>query len=185
MINVDEVLISEDILEEQFCCNLSKCKGACCIEGDYGAPLEEQEKNLLKKSYEFAKKYLPKESIKEIKKQGLFTKDENDELVTPIFGKNGRCVYVYFDNHNEAKCSLEKVYLEKKTYWKKPISCYLYPIRINKLSNKVEALNYHKWDICSDACELGKNLKLPLYKFLKEPLIEKYGEDWYNSLTKL
>lgn len=183
MKNIKEVLVSGEIVDEYFCCNLNKCKGICCVEGDYGAPLDEKEIIEIQKAYKYIEKYLSKKSILEIKKQGFFVKDIEGDFVTPIFKGKGRCVYL-FEDGDIYKCSFEKAYSKGEIKWKKPISCHLYPIRITKLSNNTEAVNYHKWDICYSACELGINLKLPLFKFLKEPLVRKYGEEWYNELEK-
>lgn len=181
MIKVGEILVSDDIRDKEFVCNLEKCKGACCVEGDFGAPLEESELAILEEIYPKVKPYLSKEGIKAIEEQGKHTVDEDDELVTPII--NGReCAYAIYDKKNVLKCGIEQAYLDGKISWKKPISCHLYPIRVTQKKN-FEALNYHKWHICSDACTLGKELQVPVYKFLKDPLIRKYGAPWYNELV--
>lgn len=181
MIKVGEILVSDDVRDKEFVCNLEKCKGACCVEGDFGAPLEESELAILEEIYPKVKPYLSKEGIKAIEEQGKHTVDEDDELVTPII--NGReCAYAIYDKKNVLKCGIEQAYLDGKISWKKPISCHLYPIRVTQKKN-FEALNYHKWHICSDACTLGKELQVPVYKFLKDPLIRKYGAPWYNELV--
>lgn len=181
MIQVGEVLVSDDIKEKEFVCNLEKCKGACCVEGDFGAPLEENELEILKAIYPKVKPYLSKEGIKVIEKEGTHTVDDDGEYCTPII-KGRECVYAIYDEKNVLKCGIEQAYLDGKIDYKKPISCHLYPIRITKKKN-FEAVNYHKWSICSAACALGKELQVPLYKFLKDPLIRKYGETWYNELV--
>lgn len=179
MFEIGNTLLSEDIIENEFICNLSKCKGACCIHGDAGAPLDEEEISILQNIYEDVKPYLRQNAIESIEHQGTYI-EENGEYTTPLVdGKE--CVYVIFDKNNFAKCGIEKAYEEGKVNYKKPISCHLYPIRIKKYRN-FEAVNYDKWDICSDACLLGKELKIPVFKFLKEPLIRKYGKDWYEEL---
>lgn len=182
MIKVGEVLVSDDIREKEFVCNLTKCKGACCVEGDYGAPLEKAELEILEEIYPKIKSYLTKEGIKAIEEQGTHIVDPDGDLSTPTI--NGKeCAYARYDEKNVLKCGIEEAHKDGKIKFKKPISCHLYPIRINKKKD-FEAVNYHKWHICSPACSLGKELQVPLYKFLKEPLIRKYGEAWYSGLVK-
>lgn len=183
MIKVGEVLVSDDIRDKEFVCNLEKCKGACCVEGDFGAPLEESELSILEEIYPVVKPYLSNEGISVIEKHGTHTVDDEGEFCTPVIG--GReCVYAIYDNKGVLKCGIEQAYLDGRTTWKKPISCHLYPIRVtNKKS--FEALNYHKWHICSPACSLGRELQVPVYKFLKDPLIRKYGVEWYDELVRL
>ncbi|HYF67924.1 MAG TPA: DUF3109 family protein [Ohtaekwangia sp.] len=182
MIKVGEVLVSDDVRDKEFVCNLEKCKGACCVEGDYGAPLEENELPILEEIYPIVKPYLSPEGIKAIEKQGKHTVDDDGELCTPVI--DGReCAYAMYDTKGILKCGIEQAYLDGKITWKKPISCHLYPIRITSKKN-FEALNYHKWHICSPACALGKELQVPVYKFLKTPLIRKYGEQWYSELEE-
>jgi hypothetical protein len=183
MIKVGEVLVSDDIRDKEFVCNLEKCKGACCVEGDFGAPLDESELEILEEIYPIVKPYLSKEGIKEIEKTGKHTTDDDGDLCTPVIG--GReCVYAIYDKKGVLKCGIEQAYNDGKISWKKPISCHLYPIRITTKKN-FEALNYHKWHICSPACALGKELQVPVYKFLKDPLIRKYGEPWYKELVEV
>jgi hypothetical protein len=180
MMKVGEVLVSDDIREREFVCNLDKCKGACCVEGDYGAPLDEDELEILAEIYPRVKPYLSPEGIREIEKQGTHTTDCDGDLVTPVI--DGReCVYAIYDKKGILKCGIEEAYNDGKVKWKKPISCHLYPIRITK-KKEFEALNYHKWHICSPACALGKELQVPVYQFLKVPLVRKYGEAWYDDL---
>ncbi len=181
MIKIGDVLVSDDIKEKEFICNLEKCKGACCVEGDYGAPLEEDELDILKEIYPKVKSYLTPEGIKAIEEQGTHVLDEDGDLSTPTVGGK-ECAYAIYDNQKVLKCGIEQAYYDGKVSWKKPISCHLYPIRITKKKN-FEAVNYHKWDICSAACALGKQLGVPIYKFLKEPLIRKYGQAWYDELV--
>jgi hypothetical protein len=180
MMKVGEVLVSDDIREKEFVCNLEKCKGACCVEGDFGAPLDESELRILEEIYPKIKSYLSPEGIKVIEKEGTHTIDDDGDLCTPVIG--GReCVYAIYDKKGILKCGIEQAYNDGKINWKKPISCHLYPIRITKKKD-FEAVNYHKWHICSPACSFGKELQVPLYKFLKDPLIRKYGESWYGEL---
>jgi hypothetical protein len=182
MMKVGEILVSDDVREKEFVCNLEKCKGACCVEGDFGAPLDKDELAILEEIYPKVKPYLSKEGIEVIEKIGTHTVDEDGDLVTPVI--DGReCVYAIYDKKGVLKCGIEQAYYDGKVSWKKPISCHLYPIRITK-KKEFEALNYHKWHICSPACALGKELQVPVYKFLKDPLIRKYGEAWYEDLLK-
>ena len=182
MILIGETLLSEDLFDEEFVCNLGACKGACCVEGDAGAPLEEHELGKLEEAYDLAKDYVPKAGQEWIDKLGTFTVDTDGDFVTSLV--NGKeCVFTTFDKNGTAKCGLENAHRDGVTQWKKPSSCHLYPIRIQKL-DEYEALNYHKWNICSDACTLGKELKVPVFRFLKDPLITRYGEDWYNLVEE-
>lgn len=183
MFKVGEVLVSDDIREKEFVCNLEKCKGACCVEGDYGAPLEEDELEILKKIYPKIKSYLTKEGISAIEEQGTHVVDPDGDYSTPVI--DGReCAYAHYDEKGILKCGIEEAHKGGKIKFKKPISCHLYPIRITKKKD-FEAVNYHKWHICSPACTLGKQLQVPLYKFLKDPLIRKYGEKWYDELVRV
>ncbi len=180
---VGEVLVSDDIRDKEFVCNLEKCKGACCVEGDFGAPLIQEELAILEEIYPKVKKYLSPEGIKEIERQGTHTIDDEGELCTPII--SGReCVYAIYDERKILKCGIEAAHKAGDIDWKKPISCHLYPIRITKKKD-FEAINYHKWHICTPACALGKELQVPVYKFLRDPLIRKYGEPWYNELVSV
>lgn len=176
-------LVSEDILKEEFVCNISKCKGQCCVDGDAGAPLEEEEINILKNIYSEVKPYLRKEGIDAIEKQGEYVVDYDGEYVTPLV-KGKECAYVIFDENGITKCGIEKAFEEKKVDFQKPISCHLYPIRVKKYKD-FEGINYDVWDICSDACTLGQELKVPVYKFTKNALIRKYGENWYKELEQV
>ena len=171
--------MSEDVLEKEFVCNLSACKGECCIDGDAGAPVEDGEVEILRSVYDKVKPFLRPEGIAAIEEQGTSVYGDDDEYETPLI-EGGECAYVIYENEM-ALCGIEKAYNEGLIDWKKPISCHLYPIRIKQFSS-FEAVNYHKWHICSDACTLGQELSVPVYKFLKAPLIRKYGEDWYKEL---
>ncbi len=179
MFQIGKTIVSEDVLEKEFVCNLSACKGECCIDGDAGAPVEEGEVDILNKVYEHVKPFLRPEGIDAIERQGTSIIGEDGEFETPLI-EGGECAYVIYEN-DMALCGIEKAYIEGLIDWKKPISCHLYPIRIKEFSS-FEAVNYHKWHICGDACTLGQELGVPVYKFLKDPLIRKYGEDWYKEL---
>jgi len=182
MIQIDDKIISLEVLEEKFLCDIPKCKGKCCVYGESGAPLEQGEEKEIEKIYSKFKSYLSKESQKEIEKQGFGVVDADGDLVTPLI--NGEeCVYAYFDN-GIAKCAMETAYFDKKIKFRKPISCQLYPIRTQKIG-EYEAVNFHNWDVCKPAFELGRKENMPVYKFLKEPLIRKYGKKWYANLEKV
>ena len=176
----NKTIVSTEIIEEQFVCDLQKCKGECCVAGDSGAPLELDERDEIEKYYPVVKPLLQKEAIASIEKLGYYLKDEDNDWVTPLVNGNRECAYTIFEN-GIAKCSFEKMYFEGKIPFRKPISCHLYPIRIKKLKN-FEAINYDRWEVCAPACKLGKSLKVPVYKFLKDSLVRKYGEDWYMEL---
>lgn len=182
MIQIDDKLISEDLFSEEFVCNLAKCKGICCVEGDAGAPLDEDETKILDEIYPKIKSYLRPEGIQAIEEHGTYTLDFEGDLVTPLVN-NAECAYVIFDEKGYTKCAIEKAYEDGVIDWQKPISCHLYPIRITEYSN-FSAINYHEWDICSDACTLGKELGVKVYQFLKKPLIRKYGEEFYQTLSE-
>ncbi|MFN6378278.1 MAG: DUF3109 family protein [Flavobacteriales bacterium] len=184
MIIVGDALISEEIFEEHFVCDLNACKGACCVEGESGAPLTEDELPLLEMAYPAAKEYMTPEGIRAIENEGIYTEDDDGDLVTTLVGHHGACSFVFYDEKGIAKCALEKAYLEGKTNWKKPLSCHLYPIRLTKLKEYI-GVNYHRWPICKPACDCGSALQVPVYRFLKEPLIRKFGEEWYAQLEEV
>ena len=180
MFQVGKTIVTEDLFEEYFHCNLNVCKGICCVKGDSGAPLLEEEKAVLEQIYPAVKPYLTQEGIKAIEKQGKFVIDQEGELTTPLI--NGKeCAYITQTADGIYHCGIEQAYNEGKIDWKKPLSCHLYPVRVKDFI-EFQAVNYDRWDICKSGCELGKQLKIPLYKFLKEPLIRKFGKDWYNEI---
>lgn len=180
MIELEKTLISDDVIDSHFVCDLKKCKGACCVEGDLGAPLEENELDQVREVIAAVKPYLSEEAKTLLENEGGYVLDEDGDYSTSTL--NGReCVFAYYDESHMLKCSIEQAHKDGKTAFKKPISCHLYPIRISKLPD-FEALNYDRWSICSPACDLGQQMKVPLFQFLKEPLIRKYGEEWYAKL---
>ncbi|WP_068596725.1 DUF3109 family protein [Vaginella massiliensis] len=180
MFQIGKTLVSEELLSEEFVCNLSKCKGICCVEGDAGAPLDDDELDILDDIYEDVKPFLRQEGIESIEQQGKYTIDEDGDWTTPLV--NGKeCAYLIFDDKGYSKCGIEKAYDAGAIDYKKPISCHLYPVRVKKYSN-FTAVNYHVWNICSDACTLGKELKINVATFTKDALIRKFGEDWYDEL---
>ncbi|MGV6828741.1 MAG: DUF3109 family protein [Flavobacteriales bacterium] len=183
MFQLGKTIVSEDILEKEFVCNLGACKGECCIAGEAGAPVAKEEITILKEIYPKVKRFLRKEGVEAIEKQGTHIVSELGELETPLV--NGKeCAYVTFKDNGIAGCGIEDAYNAGKINFKKPISCHLYPVRVQDYS-EFAAVNYHKWPICNDACSLGKELKVPVYKFLKESLIRKFGENWYAELEKV
>jgi hypothetical protein len=182
MFQLGKTIVSEEILERDFVCNLSACKGNCCIDGDAGAPLSADETKIMEEIYPKVKPYLRPEGIAAIEAQGTWVKGEDGDFETTLIeGKD--CAYVIFDGAT-ALCGIEQAYNEGIVSWKKPVSCHLYPIRVKDFS-EFTAVNYDKWDICDDACTLGKELQVPVYKFVKEALVRKFGEDWYLELEKV
>ena len=183
IIEIDDKLVSQDIFDKHFVCNLTACKGACCVEGDDGAPLTVEEVDLIEDHLETIKPYMTQKGIDVVDQQGVFYMDRVNEPVTSLV--NGKdCVFVTLDENGITKCGIEQAYREDKIPFNKPISCHLYPIRVNKYP-KFESLNYDRWPICKPACTLGEELKVPVFKFLKEPLIRKYGEAFYTELEKV
>jgi len=182
MIQIDDTVVSEMLLEKRFVCNLDKCMGACCVEGDAGAPLLEEELEDIEKVYPLTKKYLSEKNIKALE-QDLYTLDHDGEYVTQLEG-GAECAFVYYDKKGITKCSIEQVYLDGDSDFKKPISCHLFPVRLTQYKNFV-AVNYAHWDICDDACTLGEELGVKTYQFLKEPLIRHFGEEWFKELEQV
>lgn len=183
MLIIKDILISDDVVENKFLCNLKACKGACCWEGDYGAPLEEEEMKTLDEIYDKIAPFLTEEGRKTIAQKGKYVYYEEAEEFGTSLQEGGACAYLTVDELGIAKCGIEQAQLAGAIDFKKPISCHLYPIRVKKDERVLfEALNYDEWDICSAACELGEKENLPVYKFLKEALIRKYGEDFYEEL---
>ncbi len=181
MIAVENTLISDDILNVKFLCDIEKCHGACCVEGDAGAPLEEEEIALIEDAIDEIKPFMVPDGIEMIEKNGAFDYDIYGHFVTPLV-HDRECAFVYFEN-DIARCAIEKAYQEGKIPFAKPISCNLYPIRISGY-NTLEALNYHEWPICHDALKCGKKNNVPLYIFLKDALVRKYGKGWYDKLVE-
>lgn len=183
MFQLGKTIVSEEIIENDFVCNISACKGACCVDGEAGAPLDTDETKILEEIYPKVKPFLRKEGIKAIEKQGAFVKGFDGEWETPLVN-NSECAYVIFDEKGTTLCGIEEAYNQGEVSWKKPISCHLYPIRVKQYS-EFAAVNYHKWHICNDACLLGKELQVPIYKFAKQALIRKFGKDWYAELEEV
>lgn len=180
MIQIDDVIVSLDVLEERFCCNLEACKGECCIEGDAGAPVELDEVAELEEVLDVIWDDLSPEARAVIDKQGVVYTDCDGDLVTSIVN-NKDCVFTCYDEKGGCYCAIEKAYREGKTKFYKPVSCHLYPIRVKDFG-QFKGVNYHRWDVCKAAVLLGKKLDLRVYQFLKEPLIRKFGQAWYDEL---
>lgn len=184
MIIIDDILVSDDIIREEFICDLKKCKGGCCVDGDAGAPLAKDELKKIKEVYKIIQHELSPEAMAEIKKTGPYTQEEYFGYVTPAIN-GGICVYGYTDESGIVKCLIEKAYLEGRTDFKKPISCHLYPIRETKTKFH-QSLNYSpRESLCAPACKLGKKEGVKVYEFLKEPLIRRFGEGFYEALDTI
>lgn len=180
MLQIQEALISLDVIEKKFCCDLSKCKGVCCVEGDSGAPLTDEETTILDDEYASIRPYIRIEGVEEIEKQGQWVIDIENDKVTPLVNEK-ECAYAIFED-GIAKCAIEKAFFEEKTSFRKPISCHLYPIRTKRYAS-FEAVNYNEWSICKPALKNGKEKGLYVYQFLQDSLTRKYGKDWYKELT--
>jgi hypothetical protein len=180
MLQIDDTIISLELLDESFVCDLEICKGNCCIEGDDGAPLENSEVQILENIIPVIWDDLTDKSKEVIRKQGVSYIDDDGEPVTSIVN-GAECVFTYTDESGKCKCAIEKAYRAGKTDFYKPISCHLYPVRLQRYSDYT-AVNYHRWSVCNCARKLGGKLGMPVYKFLKEPLIRKFGVEWYEQL---
>ena len=180
LIELKDKVVSTQIFERKFVCDLNACKGACCIEGDSGAPLTLEEIDLIEDDLEEIKPYMRPEGIAAVEKTGVFYMDQENEPVTTLIN-GGECAIVYFDDQGITKCSIEQAHRDGKTAFKKPISCHLYPIRVKKY-NDFTALAYNEWHICSPACACGEKLDVPVFRFLKEPIIRAFGEAFFNEL---
>jgi len=189
ILQVGDILISSDLLTEQFCCDLATCHGACCIEGDAGAPVTLDEVMQIEEALDTVWPQLSASAQAVIDRQGVAYTDQEGDLVTSIVG--GRdCVFTYYDDlhtpesviSNCCLCALERAYREGRTHFCKPISCALYPVREKQFSDGTVALNYHRWEVCRCGRELGHQMQIPVYRFLREPLIRRFGEAWYKEL---
>lgn len=183
MFQIDDTIVALDVIEESFLCDLSACKGECCVEGDSGAPLESEEVRIIEDLLPQVWDDISPAAQTIIKEQGVAYKDSDGEMVTSIV--NGKdCVFTYYDESGVCKCAIEKAYREGRVDFYKPISCHLYPIRLQKY-REFTAVNYHRWKVCKAAVVLGNKKGLKIYQFLKEPLIRRFGEAWYNELSTI
>ncbi len=182
MIDIDDKIVSVDIFKECFACDLTQCKGICCVEGNAGAPLEMDEVDILEEEYENYKPYMTEEGIEAVSEQGFMVIDEDGDYTTPLVN-DAECAFS-FEEDGVTYCAIERAWREGKCSFQKPISCHLYPIRLAQFSNGTVGLNYHRWDVCRSACECGKRLGLPIYKALKEPIIRRFGEEFYSKLEE-
>ena len=180
MIEIDDKIVSTDLLRECFACDLGACKGICCVEGNAGAPLETGEVDTLEEEYPNYKPYMTPEGIESVERQGFMVVDCDGDYTTPLVD-DAECAYSYREN-GITLCAIEKAFREGKCSFRKPISCHLYPIRLISLSNGTIGLNYHRWNVCSSACENGRKLGIPVYKSLREPIIRRFGEEFYKAL---
>jgi hypothetical protein len=181
MLQIGRTIVSLDIIQKEFCCDLNKCKGTCCVEGDSGAPITKDEAEIIEKLYPDFGEYLSDHNRDQIKIQGFSVVDNDGELVTPIVGKN-ECVFTFIDNEGVTKCAIEQAWFEKNTTFRKPISCHLSPIRVTGYK-RFDAVNYQELDICKPGRICGESKRMLLWKYLEEPLIRKYGPEWYRELT--
>lgn len=181
MIIVDDCIISDNLADVRFCCDLAQCKGACCVEGDCGAPLDTDEIPILEMIYPEVKPYMTPEGVAAVEEQGVSALDVDKLPCTPLVG-NRECAYAVVEE-GVTLCAIEKAYRDGKTDYPKPISCHLYPVRIEDFG-EFKALNYHEWDICCCAVRKGREVGEPLYKYLKVPLIRRFGDEWYEELVE-
>lgn len=181
MIAIDDKLIGDEVVEAHFVCDLQKCKGGCCVDGDTGAPITQEEADKIEDIYPQIKHLLLEPAIALIEEEGTHAFDDEFGLVTPTLN-GGICAYGFYDEAGVVKCAIEQEYLKGTIDFKKPISCHLFPIRVSEY-DQFEALNYEPREtLCKPACKLGKSLKVPVYQFLKEPLVRKYGQEFYDAL---
>lgn len=183
LVEIGDKLISTQLLERRFVCDLNACKGACCVEGDSGAPLTFDEIDQIETDLDEILPYMRPEGKAAVEKTGVFYLDQDNEPVTTLVNDK-ECAFVYFDEQGITKCSIEKAHLEGKTDFKKPISCHLYPIRVKQF-HEFKALNYDEWNICAPACTCGEALDVPVFRFLKEPIIRAFGPQFFTELEEV
>lgn len=183
ILDIDDVLVSSDIITEHFCCDLDACKGICCVEGDAGAPVTLEEIAGIEDSLDSVWNDMTAQAQAVVDKQGVAYNDCDGELVTSIVGGKN-CVFTCYE-HDCCLCALERAHRADKTDFVKPISCALYPIREKRFANGTVALNYHRWDVCQPAVKKGRELGLPIYRFLEGPLTRRFGKEWYDSLCEV
>lgn len=182
MIQIDDKIISFDLFEVHFCCDLAHCKGICCVEGNAGAPLEAEEVDLLEQEYPAYKPYMKPEGIEAIERQGFMIPDAEGDYTTPLVD-NDECAYSIREN-GITLCAIEKAWREGRTSFRKPVSCHLYPIRLSQFGNGTTGLNYHRWAVCNGALVRGAKEGIPLFRTLREPLIRRFGGEFYDALEE-
>ncbi len=180
MFEIEGNIVSEQLLEECFACDLSRCKGICCVEGDAGAPLEEEELEILRREYEAYRPWMTAEGIAAVEARGFGVKDDDGEWTTPLVS-GAECAYTYCEE-GVTYCAIERAFREGRTTFPKPVSCHLYPIRLVRFPDGSVGLNYHRWSVCRPACENGRRLGIPVYRALREPIIRRFGEEFYKAL---
>ena len=184
IIEIDDCLVSEEILTEYYACDYEKCKGCCCIIGDSGAPLEEIEAEAIEKNYDIFSPIMSEEGRAAVASKGFFEIDRDGDMVTPLVPGSEECAFTHFDEDGNCFCAMERCWFQGNGDFRKPISCWLYPIRITQLRNGMRALNLHRWHICKDAFEKGKKEKIRVDEFLREPIERYFGEDFYSALSE-
>lgn len=184
IIQIDDCLVSSEILTEYFACDYEKCKGCCCVIGDSGAPLEESEPEAIENNYHIFSPLMRDEGRAAVADKGFFEIDVDGDMVTPLVPESEECAYTCFDGKGNCFCSMERCWSKGEGDFRKPISCWLYPIRISVLSNGMRALNLHRWEICRDAFARGRKEKIRVYEFLREPVERYFGEEFYNALSE-
>ena len=180
MIEIEGRIVSDELFTECFACDIAQCKGMCCVEGNAGAPLEADEVDIIEEEYENYRPYMTSEGIEAVERQGFMVIDTDGDYTTPLVN-DAECAYSYTEN-GVTLCAIEKAYLRGECRFRKPISCHLYPIRLVNFSNGAVGLNYHRWEVCRTACSNGKRLGIPVYKAVREAIIRRFGEDFYNAL---
>ncbi len=182
MIEIDDKIVSIDLLREHFACDITKCKGICCVEGNAGAPLEIDEVDILEEEYEKYKPYMTPEGIESVERQGFMVVDSDGDYTTPLVN-DAECAFAYSEN-GITLCAIEKAWRKGECSFMKPISCHLYPIRLINFANGGVGLNYHRWSVCHSACANGKKLQIPVYESLREPIVRRFGEDFYSAMQQ-
>jgi len=186
MILIQDILVSDALIQEHFVCDLDQCKGACCWLGDYGAPLELDEINILDDILPKIEPYLEQEGIARIKEVGVTQYYAKPQIHGTSLRENGACVFIHIGKNGIAQCGIEKAWEDGIIDWKKPISCHLYPVRVRRVPEmNFEALNYSEWNICKEACKLGKSLKVPLYEFVRDGIERRYGKEFWDELDEV
>lgn len=183
IIQIGDILVSEDVVTECFACDYAVCKGCCCIIGDSGAPLEESELEPLEENYPIYSKLMRPQGRAQIDKEGFFSIDRDGDIVTPVVDQTEECAYTTFDEAGNCFCSIERCFFQGECKFRKPQSCWLYPIRVTKLTGGGQALNLHRWGICKDAYEKGRREGIRVYQFLRDPIISVFGQDFYDALS--